>query len=793
MGKVVSGGAITQLNRKTGSEPFIVIGINWGAGTSWYSSRAIAGYNANIVEIGTITSSKRQDTMCTSSSVSVTFSDTDGAMKNIIDLRNAEKAPAVVFLAFGGMSTNDFIELLRGKVTGPVSWNEGERTLSLGIESHTESDEIGYSATVDDFSDIMESAEGVPWPMIFGTCAHVPALQIREHTVGHLKFPVKLYKVPSWTHIPSTKIAVLNQDPDVYSLLSDPPVKNKIYVEGGDKFPQNQEIKIEINDVIFRGNMSGELFTVTEGNVSRYGTINFASRSATDNTVETSDDSDNPNVAWVRRIVFGDELIIPSLVNHYVYFKVPGTKYKGTWSNYVVKQVGNKIWFRYPVVNPITKELYNLKSSDRIERCYCIPPNGMRIRAVTDLVERLSDSSYNRASGDGKVGLGYLAWMMDSYEAQQNSWWQCPSEVEVHLWDQEDPDIYIASLIRLTNVKAVFGKRKVLLPDGKSKDIIEQIPTEYYSVQLASNYEVRGQQASAIIFEHPLTSYASQEWSGEIYVTGTSSIGPNAADIIKWVFNSWTNLKPDSSFAHVRSKVNAHEAHFAVFDKRDALRFASEIAFQSRCGLILDSERVGIRFLAEQPVSLNICNEGNTELDSLHRIFTPASEITTRLVTSWTETYREKNRLSEVRQKLISKTEQVIRSLIPSNRRRRTETRYSVYEENVANFGVSTREEPCYIYPNVADVQVFLDFWGHRFANSWQLVSLRTTLMGTILQVFDGITLQYSDATLLNAAILTGQVEEIAINPSDWSVTISVWLPRTSGSNLIDSRAWPES
>ncbi len=796
MGKTVSGGAIGQLNRKTGSEPIIIIGINWGLGMTWYSSRNLAGYNSNIVEIGAITSTKRQDTMCSSSSVTISFSDTDGSMKFIIDTRNPEKAPAVVYLAFAGTRSNDFIELIRGKTAGPVEWDEGSRRLTLSIESHTESEEIGFSATQNDFHDIMVESEGIPWPIIFGSCAHVPALQIREHTTGHLKFPIKLYKTPSWKHIPSTKLAVLETDPDVFSLHDEPPVKGKIYVEDGSKFPQDEEIRIEIQDCIFRGSMHDELFTVTESNAPRYTNVMFDRRGvATDPLVAqstTDPDIENSRVAWIKRIIFGGESIIPSLVNHHIYLKVPGTKYKGSWYNYIVKQVGNKVWFRYPVIHPNTNEDYLIKQIDRIDRCYSLSANGMSVD-VEGIWIQMSSTTGGRQNVDGKLPMGRVSIMMDDLEAQSNSWWQCPSEVEVHLWNQEDPDIYIASLVELEEIKAVFGKRRVLMSDGKTKEVIEQIPQIYYSTQLQSNYQVRGQLASAVLFQHPLTSYAGQEWTGEIYVTGTSTIGPNSADIIKWVFENWTDLQPDSSFQHIRDSVEAHEAHFAMFDKRDALRFASEIAYQSRCGLILDSERVGIRFLAEQPTALNILNESNTELDSLKRSSTPTSEITTRLIASWSETYREKSRLSEIFQKNVSKTERVIRSLVPSNRRRRTETRYSVYEENMDVYGVRGRDESAYIYAKQEDVQTYLDFWGHRFSNSWQLVSLRTTLLGTILQVFDGITLQYANTSLLNTALITGQIEEVVINPSDWSVSLLIWLPRIAGSNLVDSRAWPES
>jgi len=49
------------------------------------------------------------------------------------------------------------------------------------------------------------------------------------------------------------------------------------------------------------------------------------------------------------------------------------------------------------------------------------------------------------------------------------------------------------------------------------------------------------------------------KWSDELYVTVTSSVGPNPVDIITWLINKYTSLSIDSaSFNHVRTHLTKY-------------------------------------------------------------------------------------------------------------------------------------------------------------------------------------------------------------------------------------------
>lgn len=777
MAKGISPAAATLLTNETGTEPVIIVGIFWGSGLTWYSSRPFLSYIPNIMSIGSVRTSKRNNSMCTTSSVSLTFSDTDGVMSTTLNGWNVEKAHAAVFMGFVGATNNDFVELIRGVTIGPAQWNEGDRTLSFEIESTVSSDELGFAPTADDFPDLAESAIGVPWPMIFGSCAHVPALLVREHTVGNLKFPIKLYKSPSYTITGDKTDIKLLPNPDVFTYIADPPSKAVIYVENGSKFPQDTEIFISITDVVFKGKFTGDVFTVTEANAPRFSNISFGSRVT---EADNGDAAFNYRVAWLN-----DDKI--SLVNHHIYIHTASNK---QWYNYVIKQIGKKLWLRFPTISPVTGAGVLISSTNNIDGAYTCSINGMAID-VDGILIKLKEKLGGRRFVPDRSNFGKIISAIDGMEQSSSAWFQATSDEEVRLWSQDDPDIYIASLIKLESIKAVFGKRKIKMLDGKTKDTFEQVPSNYYDIQLEANYPVAGNKPSGILFFKSLHDYAGQGWTGEIYVTGKSTIGPNSVDITKWILENYTPLTPDPSFGVVRTKVVNEEAHFAIFDKRDALKVAQEIAFQSRCGLILDSERIGIRFLAEAPIASMIITESNTELDSMIRTSTPTSEVTTRLIASWTETYRDKHPLNTAYQKKQSAVERALESMIPNNRRRKTETKYSVYDENITGYGLLPREENCYIYCLEANVQKFLNFWGHRFANSWQLIHIKMPLEASIFQIFDRCILAYTDGSLINSNSLPGEIQEVEINMSDFSVTLGIWIPRISGSIFIDSLAYP--
>lgn len=784
MSHQISSVARDALTPLLGVEPVLVVEIFWGGTFCWFATRQINNVNGNIISVGGLKNQKRVDSQANTSSVEITFSDTDGEMKSICDNFQVERAPAAIYLATSELSASDFVTIMIGEVVGPIKWSEGNRTFTLGIESTCNSHEFGYSATIAEFPDINPEAAGVPWPCIFGKCAHVPSLHVRKHTVGYLQCEIQLYMNPAYLITPNNKDFWLKSGPEVNSFATNdaPTVKGFIYIEDGGNFPQNKEIQIVIKDVLFTGTfISANTFQVKSANDPKYVNVQF------DNRDPLSENWQNHLVAWLQ-----DPSI--SLVNHHCYIHTVANQ---RWYNYCIRQEGAQCWFRTAMVSPITHQPFLLTRGNSIDAVYGISINGMTRDIAWD-VEKFKQRLGARPAKPNKNPFGELVARIVKFTNDPSSWWDAKAETEVRLWDQQDPDIYLCSIATMKSVDAVFGKRKISLQDGTFKVIMQQIPPSYYEIQLQSNYAVSPPYPhapelypTAVLFYRALSDYAGQDWEDGIWVTGVSSIGPNICDIISWTLTSFTDsIMDQGSFGGVFTKVAVRPANFAVFDKRDALRMSTEMALQARCALRLDSARISIVFLADPPFPAITFTESNVEFQSLELGFTSTMELCTKLVASWTETYRDKKRLSQVHQIKRREFEHVLNSFLPSSHRTKVETKYLIRQENVGPYGMHVKEEAVYIYNQVEGVEDFLNFWGHRWANSWRLVKLKGFIECIGLQPFDGVFLNFSTGII---EAIVGVVDSVEFNYNEMTVSVGIWLPSISGTHGTDSNAFPGS
>ena len=66
------------------------------------------------------------------------------------------------------------------------------------------------------------------------------------------------------------------------------------------------------------------------------------------------------------------------------------------------------------------------------------------------------------------------------------------------------------------------------------------------------------------------------KWSDDLYVTLTSSVGPNPADIIAWLLEKYTSLSVDTdSFDHVRTRLANYPCQFALLERMNVMQLIS--------------------------------------------------------------------------------------------------------------------------------------------------------------------------------------------------------------------------
>lgn len=163
-----------ELLAQLGSEPKLEVDISWDRSTFTTYTRDQIVNNPNL----SVSPSSKTGT---SGSVRVTLDDTSGDLLDIVDATDIHKVPAKLYLA----GTIERVLLFSGEITGPITWDEAERTIEFSIESKVEDREVGFSL---EESAIGASKETIdkPWPLCFGSVVHVPATKVAGPSTGKL-------------------------------------------------------------------------------------------------------------------------------------------------------------------------------------------------------------------------------------------------------------------------------------------------------------------------------------------------------------------------------------------------------------------------------------------------------------------------------------------------------------------------------------------------------------------------------------------------------------------------------
>jgi hypothetical protein len=783
VGRPATQPALDFLNTKTGTRPLLVLGISWGLGVNWYSTKEIIlggiRCQGNIMSIGDVTVSKREDSYGTTGNVSVTLADLDSGLKFVIDNSITEKAIYTLFLAYEELGRDDMIPLLRGTVAGPVEWIEGTRDLRINLECHTECEELGYAPTKDDIENLWSASEGVPWPHIFGKCAHVPAVKIRGKGSGLLLSSFHLY----------SKIYENNRETENVDVINDATQeKNKIYIDSQD-ITQNQEISINIDGVIFKGKYNDGVFTVSEANAPIYRNVAIGPRDNTDPEEITRAIFNSPSDALAHTLYLTNVTPLPVIVGCHCYFEEYAP-------NYCIAQNGAKCTFLHA--------FYKNKNHDPV-----YPSDGY-IKAVYPIAKCGvdSDTATQLHLDEERYATGAMRLLAKEITQQSWSYWNAPADTKVtEVTDFRDK--YVLSGIRLTEVNGIYVKRKVRVEGHRERDIFEPLGKDFYSITLNDNTLQNnvGNNVTTLELYKSLDELGrAQDYSDTLYTTGTSSVGPSVPDIIKYIIENYTTrLNVDNtSFEAVKTylpnstynpttkeRTDGIDANFAFLDHRDALKVCQEIAWQGRCALTTDSELATLVFLDTEPSPIMTFDESLIELKTMELSSTPVSDIYTRLVGTWNKDYRDIPRLTRGNESIHEKVREIVRAMLDSRESKVTSSEYEVYTNNVDKYGIKAREEPVYIYNNSDNVIATLKYWGYIGSNSWKLVKFNTFLPALILKPFDAVAFNMSDTTLLHSAVL-GIVHSTSYNHKNKSVALEIWLPVKAGTTTIDNGVWNE-
>ncbi len=486
------------------------------------------------------------------------------------------------------------------------------------------------------------------------------------------------------------------------------------YVDGGRDFPQNTEIEIRIGNIKFTGHFEDDTFYVTSSNDVINTNVEIASRPTDD------PDYNNAAVVWLKN----DE----NLVKQYCIVEDP--QY-GWMCNRCIGQVGKKAYFTKPWRPNNTQLGICLNSTHTIEETAGVPRPDWEVTFVFESYSWYVDNSWTPEDGY-VLGTIMIAGTFGLYAGYV-----------VRMWAEYN-ELYVANLIPSFEILDVYAYRI----DVNGERIFAPIPSSYYTKKLSDS--LAGKSPTTIELVQPLGWYVDEKWEDAIYVSLRSSRGNNAADIIKYITETYTTLSVDStSHLAVRSKVATYVANFAIFTLMDAMQLCEDIAWQSRMAILLRNETVYFKYLSEVPTADKAVTEDETELKTLQLGFVNTEDLVTKVTATWYKDYSGRS---------ASKKEIVYN---PGN-----------------DFKTNEKEIDLYIY-NIEDLaKLSLYWWGYRWSNSWRTADLKCFLEGLALESFD-VVAHSIDKLSLNT--IKGQVKTVGHNSDDNSISLSSILASKAG------------
>jgi hypothetical protein len=778
---VRSLGQPTAATQQEGSEPLVVAYVTWeGVGTRAYADKETGSWEGRILKFSGVTSQKHADDLGMTSSCNITLSDHDADLHSILMASRMEGSGVTIKVYFDG-AAGSATTIFKGRVSAPIEWNDADRSLSFDIETFIESDQLGFELESGQFGVNNDVAVGKPWPMVFGKAAHVPSVFVQEQPHSELTNPISLVNLvqnrafrafvdTNGLHEIIT-LKNVNLQTEVKASIDTATLAvtetDKFYVEDGYRFPQGEEIKVNIDGVIFKGTFSGHLFTISESNCKKYENLAIDDRDSAD------PDYKNPKVLWLTNSS-------KSIVNHFCYWESPDPNSTDPetvrlFENRCVKQVGRKCWFEYPflkgfvpgadntTVDPKNKQWEFPVSGCKIDYVRKLHPSGLLIEIEEFFIhmkDRLRQYKHSLSTQDQtKNPYGALMAQLDMIKYCRTAFFHADTGTTVRQWD-DNPDIYVCNMFPSASIHSVYAVREV-----KGKRKFCQIPKSYYTVNLSHATNItNGPTATTISFIEPLDTFEGQGWDKEtIYVTVNSTITSNTANIIKFILDNYTNLDTNSSsFSSVANDLTNYPSHFFYDGVVDALEFCQQVAWQCRCALILDSDDVKIKYLSKSD-GVDLTLDSDEVLFQSARISqTPQEDILTRLYGKWKYTG------APVEFDIL---------------------RRAWFYDNIDVYGLKQREYDFFIYNDGTLVEKTLRFWGHRYANVWRIVEVDAFTDALKLEVFDKVDIDLPSGILSfdnNSCI----VEQVHHDIHAALCPLRLWVPVRAGSTGQYAYAW---
>ena len=333
------------------------------------------------------------------------------------------------------------------------------------------------------------------------------------------------------------------------------------------------------------------------------------------------------------------------------------------------------------------------------------------------------------------------------------------SDFTINIGDQvrlqtDLPEIYVANLIPSTEVKEVTAYRTI---DGLRK--LVPVPSSYFTINLSDS--ILGQTPTTITLKQTLSSRFEENWEDGLYVSLTSTEGPNTSDALKFLATNYSSLTADAaSFATLNTQLTNYPSHFCILDRPNVIDVMERIAWQARSGLFIRNGIIYAKYLAFETAAVLTIDNSNTEFAELQMELSTTEDIVTVFKAKWKTEFTEE------------------------------EEKEVVLRNNIPKYGTVEKEYDFFIYNIESLVVKSATFWMIRYSNTWKRAKLTAMFDTFALDEFDNVSLGYGE-NIFGSAAVKGMVEAVEFDSDKMALIYDIWTSVRCGELTQYPFAWP--
>ena len=703
--RTINANALAYVDKQYGSEPANIIEFVFGT----YSDKDVDAVSGKILKLSTLDAIINVSSSSDSQEITVVLDDTDGTIKTYMNTNDIHLSDVTVYQWFDGLDFNDKFVLFQGQVNTPIVWDEGARTVEVTIISKIEDVEVGFSPEEGQFSNLGNDYAGKPWPMCFGTVNAVKALRLNSRFSGLTAdgFGFTDLNLVRRAALLQANLTYINWMPNIYPKKQQAiqaSVQASCVIEQ-QRATERSGVNIFNGEKFPRGNIVLDFGKVQMKGYFTGHYFNFIDSwrnySWTDYQIDTPDSKCSFGGAW------GDY----------------GSNTGGAFGPYVS--------FQWPVI-PTTPQ-----------------PITPLCQGKQNVTQNWDQITYGSIDGFG----GFSTFFPNGPITGENCGY-------TYINPGSSAKIYTAEKIYYA-VSCVPGTIKQVnsFINANGEEFLQNVPSDMWEQE---NWDLgNGLTGVVLVLDDALSKQINPEtgnsWSDELYVTFESDVGPNTADVLFYLADTYAG-KGIVDYATTRAKLVNYPSDFAMYDRPNIVDALKEIAWQARCSIHYKNGAFYLNYLPDDQTSRDTITTSDILENTLTVEYTDTEDLVTKMKCIWKE--------SEIDE----------------------EHNAVILRNNISKYGTKTEEYDFYIYNYIDAVLKSGTYWLMKYSNTWKRIQFETPITKLALETLDYVTLDIAD--LADSSVICS-IEEIKYNSENHSLVFTCFAPVKAGKMVEYPYAYP--